>query len=236
MAGIFSVVNDILAAGVGVTDGISGLFKAEAGEIAQTIAQNASLKKFNSLGYRATGEFSVNVKNAAGDTINRSFKKGQAITAGTFDEMQQILGSNKFNGVSSHIIDTNKLTGDALEAAKKKNEALNKIINAFDNVRNDAANGRYLGMTPTMLSEVGDAAGDELRDLRTLLGRTDKQKGLGFANLATGYFGDVEKGGMRAKAVGGAAMGGAVGLRFLQGGDLTHNARGENDIAGIPFF
>ncbi len=51
-----------------------------------------------------------------------------------------------------------------------------------------------------------------------------------------GYFGDPTYGDMRVKA-GLAAYGGvALGARFLSGGDLTHNSRGENDIVGIPFF
>ncbi len=43
-------------------------------------------------------------------------------------------------------------------------------------------------------------------------------------------------GSLRTKAVLGGYAAGAVGTRFLSGGDLTHNSRGENDIAGIPFF
>ncbi len=51
-----------------------------------------------------------------------------------------------------------------------------------------------------------------------------------------GFFGDPDVGEIRQQA-GLAAYGAtALGVRFLSGGDLTHNSRGENDIAGIPFF
>ena len=58
---------------------------------------------------------------------------------------------------------------------------------------------------------------------------------LGFIKTAVGYFSDPTYGAGRLKAGLGAYAIGAIGMRYLSGGDLTHNARGERDIAGIPF-
>lgn len=70
--------------------------------------------------------------------------------------------------------------------------------------------------------------------LGELFGRTGKE-GAGLGAVTSGFFGDPELGSARKLIVGGIYGGGALGLRTLSGGDLTHNARGENDIAGIPF-
>jgi hypothetical protein len=40
----------------------------------------------------------------------------------------------------------------------------------------------------------------------------------------------------RVGAAGGAYMGAATGARYLSGGGLTYNNKGERDIAGIPFI
>lgn len=60
--------------------------------------------------------------------------------------------------------------------------------------------------------------------------------GIGIKNTLKGYFKDPEVGATRTKATIGAAATGAVGVRYLSGGNLTTNAQGERDIAGIPFI
>ena len=64
---------------------------------------------------------------------------------------------------------------------------------------------------------------------------TGKDK-MGYINFAKGYFGDKQYGGTRIKTVLGAGAATAVGVRYLSGGNLTTNAQGEKDIAGIPFI
>ena len=64
---------------------------------------------------------------------------------------------------------------------------------------------------------------------------TGKDK-MGYINFAKGYFGDKQYGGTRIKTVLGAGAATAVGVRYLSGGNLTTNAQGERDIAGIPFI
>jgi hypothetical protein len=61
-------------------------------------------------------------------------------------------------------------------------------------------------------------------------------KGIGIKNTAKGYFFDPTYGGTRTKATIGAAAAGAVGVRYLSGGNMTTNSLGEKDIAGIPFI
>lgn len=51
-----------------------------------------------------------------------------------------------------------------------------------------------------------------------------------------GFYGNEELGTTRKVLVRGGVVGAAVGARILSGGNLTTNARGEHDIAGIPFF
>ena len=71
--------------------------------------------------------------------------------------------------------------------------------------------------------------------LRAMYNRNDKP-GIGYGNLAKGYFGDETYGGKRVGTVLGAGAATAVGVRYLSGGNLTTNAQGERDIAGIPFI
>lgn len=52
----------------------------------------------------------------------------------------------------------------------------------------------------------------------------------------TGAVLDPEYGKTRLKAAAGGAAATAIGVRYLSGGNLTTNSRGEHDIAGIPIF
>lgn len=61
-------------------------------------------------------------------------------------------------------------------------------------------------------------------------------EGIGLKNTAKGYFLDPTYGKTRTKATLGAGAAAAVGVRYLSGGNLTTNAQGERDIAGIPFI
>lgn len=74
-----------------------------------------------------------------------------------------------------------------------------------------------------------DAVNEALSDV------TGKDK-MGYFRFAQGYFGDKTHGSTRVKTAIGAYAAGAVGTRYLSGGNLTSNAQGERDIAGIPFI
>ena len=76
-------------------------------------------------------------------------------------------------------------------------------------------------------------ADQSIENAEKFLGR--EGKGLGIGNTINAFFKDKQYGGMRFKTGLGAYAIGAIGMRYLSGGDLTHNARGERDIAGIPF-
>ena len=71
-------------------------------------------------------------------------------------------------------------------------------------------------------------------DLAKYIGR--EKPGVGYYNMAKGYFGDETYGKIRTKATIGGGAAAAVGVRYLSGGNLTANAQGEKDIAGIPFI
>lgn len=64
---------------------------------------------------------------------------------------------------------------------------------------------------------------------------TGKDK-IGINATLDGYFGDAKYGGTRKKVAAGVLASTAVGTRHLSGGNMTTNAQGERDIAGIPFI
>lgn len=64
-----------------------------------------------------------------------------------------------------------------------------------------------------------------------------KNGSIGWGNTAKGYFFDPQDGLGKTRMLttfGGAAAG-AVGMRYLSGGNLTTDAQGQRNIAGIPF-
>lgn len=69
---------------------------------------------------------------------------------------------------------------------------------------------------------------------REYIGR--KNGGLGTLNSAGAYFLDSENGMKRIGAVAGGTMAAGVGVRYLQGGNMTTTSTGEKNIAGIPFI
>ena len=96
-------------------------------------------------------------------------------------------------------------SGDAIKAYKESGEKLNKYI---EGQGSESAAATYLGR---------------------------EGKGLGGFNMTKGYFGDAEHGWQRAKVAAGGTAATAVGMRYLQGGNITTTATGEKNIAGIPF-
>ena len=70
--------------------------------------------------------------------------------------------------------------------------------------------------------------------LAQFLGR--EKPGLGYSNVVKGYFGDEVYGKARRQTAIVGAAGIGIGGRYLSGGNLTTNAQGERNIAGIPFI
>ena len=66
------------------------------------------------------------------------------------------------------------------------------------------------------------------------LGR--EKPGLGYSNVVKGYFGDEVYGKARRQTAIVGAAGIGIGGRYLSGGNLTTNAQGERNIAGVPFI
>lgn len=77
-------------------------------------------------------------------------------------------------------------------------------------------------------------AGATEKAAEAYLGR--EGKGLGAHNLARGYFGDRNHGMQRIATAAGGTVAAGVGVRYLQGGNMTTTSTGEKNIAGIPFI
>lgn len=90
-------------------------------------------------------------------------------------------------------------------------------------------NGQMSGMRSVYKTGTIDSVNAAMKEV------TGKDK-MGYMNFAKGYFGDKQYGGTRIKTALGAGAATAVGVRYLSGGNLTTNAQGEHDIAGIPFI
>ena len=173
----------------------------------QEIAQNLANSKL-------VGEFNgfgfkanKEIKLAAsGKNPEKIFKSGEAVYIRNVDELSQ-LQQQGFKASNSAI---------DKEAELKAIEKYQKLMQNYQ----DFQNGSH-----TLDNEA----------LRAMYNRNDKP-GIGYGNLAKGYFGDETYGGKRVGTVLGAGAATAVGVRYLSGGNLTTNAQGERDIAGIPFI
>ena len=95
--------------------------------------------------------------------------------------------------------------------------------------RLDKLNSQVAGLHGAYKAGTVDSVNSALKDV------TGKDK-MGYMRFAQGYFGDAKHGGTRIKTALGAGAATAVGVRYLSGGNLTTNAQGEHDIAGIPFI
>lgn len=144
---------------------------------------------------------------AAGKNPELIFKKGDTVHIRTVSELQQL----QKQGFQAKPV---ALNAEAEAAAIKKYGDLMESYSAFQQ------NGA---------SSLSDS------NLRAMYNRGDKG-GIGYHNLAKGYFGDEINGGKRVGTVLGAGAATAVGGRYLSGGNATTNNTGERDIVGIPFI
>lgn len=147
------------------------------------------------------------VRKAADTAIEEADKAGKKLT-------QSQLWDNVKNSVGD----------DLIQGLGKDNEVFGKAIEEYTN------KGKL--RTSVMDSSLSNA--DRLAAASEFLGNKDGKIGSG--NLVAGFFENEQYGKTRKAVVGGAVVGGAVGMRYLSGGNLTTNSRGEHDIAGVPFF
>ena len=173
----------------------------------QEIAQNLANSKL-------VGEFNgfgfkanKEIKLATlGKNPEKIFKAGDTVYIRNADELSQL----QQQGFKASSVAIDK------EAELKSIEKYQKLIQNYKDFQNS---------NRTLDNEA----------LRAMYNRKDKP-GIGYGNLAKGYFGDETYGGKRIGTVLGAGAATAVGVRYLSGGNLTTNAQGERDIAGIPFI
>lgn len=156
------------------------------------------------------------------------------------------VGALDFSGIWKAVsLNEDNINRVARNVARSSGSSLNIERNALKKAMKD--------MTPGS-KELADAA-SQLEKMESQLSRlqstykhgnidsvnaamkeiTGKDK-IGYMNFAKGYFGDKKYGSTRIKTALGVGATTAVGVRYLSGGNLTTNAQGEHDIAGIPFI
>lgn len=156
------------------------------------------------------------------------------------------VGALDFSGIGKAMsLNTANMNQVAKNVARNSSSALNAERRALrQSMSNMKAGSKELADATTRLGELNsqvaglhsayrtgtvDSVNSALKDV------TGKDK-MGYAKFAQGYFGDKTYGGTRVKTALGAGAAAAVGVRYLSGGNLTTNAQGEHDIAGIPFI
>lgn len=123
-----------------------------------------------------------------------------------------------------NIASERSLLRNSMKNMKSGSKELAAATKRYDELTNQLS-----GIQSTYRNATVDSVNAAMKDI------TGKDK-MGYVNFAKGYFGDKQYGGTRKKTAIGAAAAGAVGVRYLSGGNLTTNAQGEHDIAGIPFI
>lgn len=133
--------------------------------------------------------------------------------------------------VSKKIAELGKTSEGQKQFIEKINGELSREGNLFNDISDDVIKSfkARMGSAGSVMNNVNATTTDYAKVL-------GKEKGGGLTAARLGLFADPELGKTRLGMTAGAYGAGAVGLRVLSGGDLTHNARGESDIAGIPFY
>lgn len=122
------------------------------------------------------------------------------------------------------------------EAAKDKDFNLSKFITQTKLGSLDSGNASF--------KQAQTAYIDKLKKYQTARATGNVEEffgrkpgtGPGIGATLSGYFGDEVYGGTRTAVTLGGTAAGAVGMRYLSGGNLTTDAQGQRNIAGIPFI
>lgn len=160
-------------------------------------------------------------EHSAAKDILRTLKRNGA----TFDErkVSDVLESS-FNGNGTDLWNREDLYEELTShITKGSNKAIKKSAEAIKAYQEGG------GKIQKYLEANGSGAA-----AREYIGRKDG--GLGLANASMAYFTDSQYGRQRVGAVLGTAAAADIGMRTLQGGNLTTTATGEKNIAGVPFF
>lgn len=158
----------------------------------------------------------------------------------TANSSQQYLNDiAKFYGVSGNNKD--EYMRNLIDATQSSNQNYRMFGNRFDNVNRKDLLSRptsfkdYSDYNTLYTATVGGARSiDEVNGAHRVMGNIVSAQG-----VARQYLWDGATKGQRAARIG-AVTAGYVGInaagRALTGGDLRHNRKGEDDIAGIPFI
>lgn len=215
ISGIAGAVGNVMK-GIGFSgSGFSSLSSAFS-KSATTMAQNADSFLVHNVN-KSSKAFLGAIEELADDSVlKKAYKEvSEEVAKDGKQSSRKIMESIKgrvdnFDEVASGIAKDNKVFKEAMEQYNKGNDALSKI--------------RSKGMSQgDIVKTVAEYAGNE-------------NGKLGKGQLATGFFLDETHGKTRIATAAAAYGGGALAVRQLSGGNATHNANGERDIAGIPLI
>lgn len=149
----------------------------------------------------------------------------------SFDGLSAALKYNADDVARSYASRQGATLGKEMKKMQKNLSGLKQGTKEYDNL------AEQLAKTKAQFSSVSAAhkAGTASSVNSAFKEITGKDK-IGVMATLDGYFGDAQYGSTRIKAALGAGAAVAVGTRYLSGGNLTTNAQGERDIAGIPFI
>ncbi len=169
-----------------------------------------------------------------GKSISQHYKSGKEAS-----RKLQYLGEDSMKRVEAITNRSNELETKAANLAGKTDEASLKAIRQTRQEINDL--GRIAGMSDAEVAAERarviaqrDAAD---RAIWNQVKQAPKQ-GWGYLTAAdrAGSNDRFKVGAMRTGLAVGAYAGANAGLRYMSGGGITYNNRGERDIAGIPFI
>lgn len=216
-------------------------------QIARSIATKDVVTLLNSTNQKIAKDITIDgVKFSAGDalrakSLNGALQAIHEIGAASLDS-SAIAGKTHDDIMAAGHDIVKQAFQDSISKAKKvantngvSSEGIKKTFSKIDAraERADRAIEGFRGFVGDSMYSTGADVAYEAMGIGDVIG---SDKALDKAKAAiSGYFTDPENGKTRIKALAGYGAG-AIGLRYLSGGDLTHNNKGERDIAGIPFI
>lgn len=164
---------------------------------------------------------------AGKDFLNLAVKKG-AMTQEAVDKIFKERSKNFFAADAISAFTENK---EKFMEIAKNDEMFAKAIENFADVKNDSSVAKKL---LNFYENTDNGKKNVIDEASKYFGKENGKVGL--KNIAAGYFLDQQYGKTRIAGAAAAYGGTALAVRTLSGGNLTTNARGERDIAGIPIF
>lgn len=170
-------------------------------------------------------------------TLNGVEMAQQAVLKGRASEAKDIINLAQKN-IGKFDDGTQKLIKEGLEDGVNRTR-LTEIADTISKSKVDLDDEVYKKAVKTYADNSGKFSkamenGASISDINGYLGKEGDK--LSMATKASGFFGDETYGTTRKVVAGAGVAGGALAVRRLSGGTLTHNANGERDIAGIPLI